>query len=263
MDQKPTLDVYNQLQRAYDHYNETLFRPAGEMVFPCIITLQRKNRSYGFACRKRFKNRASGQELHELAMNPEYFAVVPLIEILQTLVHEMAHLWEYDHREPPDRYHSKAWANKMESIGLMPSDTGKPGGKRTGQQMADYVIDGGPFMRATEALLRQEFRFAWVETRPLQRPVPETYIPPSWSAQLPESDDEEELQGEDDQSGLVAALYAPMPAAAVATVSTDSVKPKATRQKFICLSCLDAAWGSPLLELACLKHGAPVKLVKA
>jgi len=33
----------------------------------------------------------------------------------------------------------------MESIGLMPSDTGEPGGKRTGQRMSDYPIEGGAF----------------------------------------------------------------------------------------------------------------------
>jgi hypothetical protein len=31
------------------------------------------------------------------------------------------------------------------AIGLMPSNTGEPGGKRTGQQMTHYVIEGGPF----------------------------------------------------------------------------------------------------------------------
>src|SRR2546429_3099126 len=36
----------------------------------------------------------------------------------------------------------------MEAIGLVPSDTGAPGGKRTGQHMSHYVQDGGPFQRA-------------------------------------------------------------------------------------------------------------------
>jgi len=33
----------------------------------------------------------------------------------------------------------------MESIGLMPSNTGRPGGKRTGQRVSHYIIKGGLF----------------------------------------------------------------------------------------------------------------------
>ena len=33
----------------------------------------------------------------------------------------------------------------MESIGLMPSSTGEPGGKKTGQKMGDYPIKNGAF----------------------------------------------------------------------------------------------------------------------
>ncbi len=54
----------------------------------------------------------------------------------------------------------------MEAIGLMPSDTGKPGGKKTGEKMADYAIDGGPFMQATEALLKTDFRITWFDRHP-------------------------------------------------------------------------------------------------
>jgi len=40
----------------------------------------------------------------------------------------------------------------MEHIGLMPSDTGRPGGKRTGQKMGHYIIDGGLFYKAFQML---------------------------------------------------------------------------------------------------------------
>jgi hypothetical protein len=56
-------------------------------------------------------------------------------------------------RRMPSRggYHNKQWAQLMERIGLMPSDTGAPGGKRTGQRMHHYVLDGGPFENASAA----------------------------------------------------------------------------------------------------------------
>ena len=44
----------------------------------------------------------------------------------------------------------------MEEIGLMPSHNGKEGGKRTGQEMADYPIKGGRFEAAADELLDNE-----------------------------------------------------------------------------------------------------------
>ena len=40
----------------------------------------------------------------------------------------------------------------METLGLIPSDTGRPGGKRTGQIMGHYVSDGGRFEQAAKSL---------------------------------------------------------------------------------------------------------------
>jgi len=95
--------------------------------------------------------------------HPSYFAVVPLLEVLQTLVHEMVHAWQFHFGKPGRRgYHNKEWADKMEAIGLMPSSTGKPGGARTGEKMADYAIPGGLFMQATDKLLTQDFKISGI-----------------------------------------------------------------------------------------------------
>jgi hypothetical protein len=45
----------------------------------------------------------------------------------------------------------------MKSIGLQPSDTGKPDGKETGQKMNHYTIPGGAFDKATARLLQSGF----------------------------------------------------------------------------------------------------------
>lgn len=140
---KPTQQTYEELQVTYDHFNEALFDGS---LPPCLITLQRKKKTYGYFSAERFVH-ANGTRTDEIAMNPAYFAVYPPEEIMQTLVHEMAHLWQYHFGKPGRRgYHNKEWADKMESIGLMPSSTGKPGGARTGDSMADYAIEGGQFM---------------------------------------------------------------------------------------------------------------------
>ena len=41
----------------------------------------------------------------------------------------------------------------MKEVGLVPSDTGEPGGKETGQHMTHYVEAGGRFERACTAYL--------------------------------------------------------------------------------------------------------------
>ena len=131
----PTAQAYAELQLAFDHYNRELF--AGELP-PCLITMQREKRSYGYFSSERFVHHHDKSKTDEIAINPAYFAVVPLLEVLQTVAHEMVHAWQF-HFGNPSRsgYHNREWADKMEAIGLMPSSTGQPGGARTGQKMAD------------------------------------------------------------------------------------------------------------------------------
>ncbi len=45
----------------------------------------------------------------------------------------------------------------MERVGLMPSDTGEPGGRKVGQSMTHYIIAGGPFDMACDELLTGHF----------------------------------------------------------------------------------------------------------
>lgn len=160
----PTAQAYAELQAAFDHYNRELF--GGELP-PCLITMQREKRTYGYFSSERFVHRHDRSKTDEIAINPSYFAVVPLLEVLQTLVHEMVHAWQFHFGKPGRRgYHNKEWADKMEAIGLMPSSTGKPGGARTGEKMADYAIPGGLFMQATDKLLTQDFKISWLDRFP-------------------------------------------------------------------------------------------------
>ena len=50
-------------------------------------------------------------------------------------------------------YHNKEWAAKMREIGLMPTDTGQPGGKDTGQKVTHFIEPGGRFEQACTAYL--------------------------------------------------------------------------------------------------------------
>ncbi len=51
----------------------------------------------------------------------------------------------------------------MHAVGLVPSDTGTPGGKITGQSVSHYIAGGGPFDRACADLLARGFAVPYVE----------------------------------------------------------------------------------------------------
>lgn len=154
----PARQSYEELMLAYEHFNHALFE--GSLPY-CMITLQSVKRTFGYFSSKRYGNH-SGETADEICLNPSYFAVIPLTEIMATLVHEMVHLWQAHFGDPGrGRYHNDEWANRMESIGLMPSSTGRPGGKRTGDRIADYPIVGGRFLDACRSLLTTDFKISW------------------------------------------------------------------------------------------------------
>jgi hypothetical protein len=161
---KPTHIAYNELQTAYDFFNARLFQ--SELPF-CLITLQRQARTYGYFSRERFANR-EGDKTDEIAMNPAHFSGRSIEETLSTLVHEMAHLWQshFGKKMPTSPYHNKEWATKMESLGLIPTDTGQPGGKKTGFKMTHYIAADGPFATECAALITQKYTISWYDRFP-------------------------------------------------------------------------------------------------
>ena len=117
--------------------------------------MQRHKGAYGYFSGERFASVGDPQEItDEIALNPAHFASRTPTATLSTLVHEMVHLWQH-HSGKPSRtgYHNKEWAAKMREIGLIPSDTGQPGGKDTGQKVSHYIADGGRFAGACTAYL--------------------------------------------------------------------------------------------------------------
>lgn len=75
---EPTATTYEELRRAFDFFNDKLFDGS---LPPCLLTLQREKRTYGYFSAGRFGTRR-GDTTDEIALNPEYFAVVPVIETL-------------------------------------------------------------------------------------------------------------------------------------------------------------------------------------
>lgn len=225
---QPTPQAYAELQQAYEHFNVALFY--GKLP-DCLITLQRERRTYGYFSSARFVHH-SGEQTDEIAMNPGYFGIRTVRQTLSTLAHEMAHAWQFHFGTPGRRgYHNKEWAAHMESIGLMPSNSGEVGGKKTGEQMTHYIIDGGPFDLACAELLTREFRLSWLDRFPPERPRPA----------LPSAGAGDDDEGDDDGQDLAGLVELP----------PETPVNKSNRVKYRCPTCNAQVWGKPNLAVLC------------
>ena len=154
-----TVQQYREFQEAYDYFNGELWE--GKLP-QLMVTLQRKPRMMGHFAAERYQHRTETDVIHEIALNPDCFVGQTDEQILDTLVHEMAHVWQQTFGKPGRRgYHNKEWAVEMKRIGLYPSSTGQPGGKEVGEKMSDYIMDGGRFQESCRRLLDRGFRLDW------------------------------------------------------------------------------------------------------
>lgn len=247
---KPTEEAYAELLQAYDFYNAELF--GGELP-PCLITFQRQKRTFGYFSKGRFGHRDT-RKADEIALNPEYFVVVPMIEVLQTLVHEMTHLWQA-HFGTPSRtcYHNMQWADKMEGMGLMPSETGMPGGKRVGQSMGDYPIAGGRFEQVTKRLISSGFAISWFDRYPAA--TPEKYVNNPQIIFSPQGSSDDESYDDDTETTTTFAAACSLPAALppeIANNQKEKDENRSNRCKYTCPTCKINVWGKPKLRVACV-----------
>ena len=241
----PTEIFYSRMQTAYRHFNQSLFD--GQLP-DCMITMQREKNVMGYFSANRWGN-SKGQTAHEIAMNPGYFSNHSLIEVFQTLVHEMCHLWQHGFGKPGRRgYHNREWATKMESLGLMPSDTGMPGGKKTGDKMADYPVEGGAFLEACSQLLRSGFLLPWIDRQP-----------------APTDSCQPRLTRADMPDGLMAIAHTRLKDFFPGILDIDAVRLAAkTRQKvkYHCAGCHSNVWGKPELSLICGRCQMPFTAIE-
>ena len=282
----PTTQVHQALQFAYDFFNRHLF--VGQLP-PCLISLQRKAKTQGYFSFRRFISE-DGRYTDEIALNPEFFGVLPVSDTLSTLVHEMCHLWQQHFGSPGRRgYHNKEWADKMEAIGLMPSDTHKPGGKRTGEHMGDYILEHGLFMQVARHLLETEFSIHWYDVYPpysasFGQAVTHTYLlnidqslkrPPALEVergmrplyQVKPNNQHIDINGESNiklpentshETGILhhewVSTLDPAAPHRLLNEYNPSVMPlenRSNRLKYQCPSCLNAVWGKPNLNIIC------------
>jgi predicted SprT family Zn-dependent metalloprotease len=145
----PTNAQFAAYRAMWSYFNTELF---GGALGHVILNFSRRARSLGFFAPERWTD-GSNQTTHEVSLNPSYLTRENMKDSASTLVHEMAHLWRHVQPNPPrNGYHDTQWADMMESIGLMPSATAAPGGQRTGYKMSHYIVAGGAFEVAFEAM---------------------------------------------------------------------------------------------------------------
>lgn len=176
----PAADLAQALYRAFDHFNSALF--GGELRRP-VITICSHKRANGYFRPLHFFPRGGKYPAHpapdtpayhEISIRPESMPGRSDLEILSTLVHEMAHQWQQDFGHPSrNGYHNTEWANKMREIGLEPTSAGQcdrrnpalseadrlraPIGKATGQRMSHFIIPGARFEYLSRPLLSGGF----------------------------------------------------------------------------------------------------------
>lgn len=269
-EEKPTTECYQTLSSAYEYFSSALF--AGQLP-DVIITFHRQRKVMGYASIGRWVN-DKRQYVDELAVNPEYFAKYPLIEICQTLCHEMVHIWQAHYGTPGRRgYHNAQWAKKMVQLGLIPSSTGKPGGQNTGEWMMDYVLLDGPFHKACKELLKNGYRLPWVDRYPVYRldlpitayddkgseyELTENLNPRSTaaiSAMRAEKEDwevmTEQHSSERTFSGAHEAIDLLYGDDNLSELITSKPKHRSGRVKYVCKACHIQLWGKPGLNVVC------------
>jgi len=160
-------NLHEYLYAARDVFNTELF---GDALPLCVITLQRKNRSYGYFAAQQFGSKDFEETRDEIALNPVHFNNRSLIECLATLAHEMVHQYQF-HNGTPGRgpYHNKEWAGMMSSIGLQSTSTGDETGKPTGDKVTQIIVPGGPFETVANLLIESGFALDWYDRTEILR----------------------------------------------------------------------------------------------
>lgn len=228
---------YVTLSDCYDLFNGALF---GGQLRGCVLTFEDRGQHFGYYCENGFIDRDGNRRRDEICLNPRHFlANTGDLELLQTLVHEQVHQWQFQFGKPSLRtYHNREWAEKMLSIGLVPSDTGRPGGRMTGQKMADYPDERGTFLRVARELLSEKTLVRWYKEGVAIRRAQEYAAMPL--GELPP---------------VVASLAESMGGRTEAAAGDHPARPPAAASKvsYRCPECRARAWGKPGLSLICGK----------
>lgn len=121
--------LLEELYRAFDHFNNTF---AENKLPKVVITIQESGRrnAYGWFGNGFWTDRLAGDSVPEINLSAEYLSRGPN-GLLETLLHEMAHLWNATVANVRDcsggQYHNKHFKSAAERFGLKVERDGKRG----------------------------------------------------------------------------------------------------------------------------------------
>lgn len=217
--ESPTAEQFAAYRIMFRYFNDALF--AGTLPEPLLNLSRGPQKAIAFFAPFRWKSgEQAGEAKHEISLNPRYLLDGTARDTADSLVHEMAHLWQQVYGTPARKgYHNTEWSRKMLEIGLQPINaaTGQPA--MSAPSMSHRVIEGGAFDRAFAKLPAVALLpFSCVEAQPASSPGG--------------GDGEPEPGGE------------PAP---------EPEKPR-NKVKYRCPVCGIKVWGKPAIALACLNE---------
>lgn len=134
----------------------------------------------------------------------------------------------------------------MEEVGLIPSDTGRPGGKKVGQQMSDYPQKGGEFEKLCIKLFKDDIFIKWFDRFPNEVLA---------NRDFEEFEIKEFINNLDDEK-ILENLYTTVNEIVEGILPVEDVKAMNNikqKTKYMCSSCSAALWGKPNLSIKCNK----------
>ncbi len=153
---KPTQAQFAAYQQIFDYFNQRLF---DNRLPDCMLSFSRRRRSSHSLFTAGQWREEAGSVTSEMSLNLKQLGEGEPIEVIAVLVRQMVHLWQERYGQPSrNGYFNRQWAEKMETIGLIPTATGMPGGRRTGQGVKHYILAEGQF---TQAFLEIPETYLW------------------------------------------------------------------------------------------------------
>ena len=174
-------ELYSELYRAFDMFNAVF---ADNKLPKVVITIQESGRrnAYGWFGNGFWADRLSGDAVPEINLSAEYLSRGPR-GLLETLLHEMAHLWNATVANVKDcsggQYHNKYFKEAAERFGLEVNRDGKRGWAYTKltdvseQAIEELDVDESLFkgLKRKRHAAREERYFSLIVNLDLKEPL--------------------------------------------------------------------------------------------
>lgn len=144
-------------QEAFDYLNRELF---DGKLGACMLVLSRNSESIGgYFSPDRWANEDGDKVIPEIGINANRMTGLDIQELFGKLVHEMAHLWQFEKGSASRTgYHNQEWILKAAALGLTVEGSG--------QAVSTSLMDGGAAALAI-AGLPDSAVWPWLANSPL------------------------------------------------------------------------------------------------